>query len=511
MPVLLLDFSAKVSSATTLCGLADMHKKPTGLSAGTQDGSDITADILCGDDAALAAARVATHRKHKLQDGELVLVLAKRLHEVLQLEAERGNVGYITPDNLGVGTQAERPRQMKTGGQHARRAKEHSHKGEFREAVADLLRALLRPKIDETARDKLMANMEDYLKKGVAAMAKKSQDGDLSELLEALDLEDTGDDNSDGDRSAIKRAYRDLSVKYHPDKNKGSAERFNKIRDAYEILSDPVKTLLYDTGGIELVRNFEKDGGDMPKTESKDVTMTVSLQDVYKGTTKSHPRSRRVVCRSCRLQPHLQRCRKCKRCPGELKERQRWISRNRYTIEEVEEPSEDFCENRNDDLPVNIERGMMGGDRVSFPHMASQLPKKVPGDISVRILIRPDQVFQRIGNDLLVTVRVSLFEALLGFERKIRHLDGHVVTVKVDRGAVIRPHSGLEISGEGMPLIEDPTSFGKLVVKFEIDFPEKLNANQASQLEDAMQALGLGPRDTGMIGGSVPRLPRSEL
>merc|ERR1719330_1522495 len=128
----------------------------------------------------------------------------------------------------------------------------------------------------------------------------------------------------------------------------------------------------------------------------------------------------------------------------------------------------------------------MGGERVPFPYMGSQLPKKVPGDVSARVMIRPDSNFKRVGDDLLFTMHISLYEALLGFERQVRHLDGHIVTVKVDRGTVVRPHSGLEIAGEGMPLREDPTSYGRLVVKFEIDFPKSFKASQSAQLEDAL-------------------------
>merc|ERR1712176_509473 len=98
-----------------------------------------------------------------------------------------------------------------------------------------------------------------------------------------------------------------------------------------------------------------------------------------------------------------------------------------------------------------------------------------------------------MGNDLTVTLRVSLFEALLGFERTLRHLDDHTVRIVVPRGSVLRPGAGLEIEDEGMPLREDPASFGKLLVRFEIEFPTAIPEEAASGLEAALRALGQGP------------------
>jgi len=148
----------------------------------------------------------------------------------------------------------------------------------------------------------------------------------LAELFAALDLDDAGDDNEDFDRSALKRAYRELSVKYHPDKNPASAARFNGVRDAYEILNDPVKALLYDTGGNELVKKFERGGEDLERTEDVDLHIDVGLEDVYVGTTRHVDLERRIVCKSCRLQPQLPRCRRCSWCPDEIEHRQVWAN-----------------------------------------------------------------------------------------------------------------------------------------------------------------------------------------
>jgi len=126
---------------------------------------EVTAQVLCGEDAAQAAARVATHKKSRTTDGELVLSVARELHSLLNREAETGDIGYLPPKVLDQGTPHERPRQLQTGGQYSRRAADHAKKEEYREAIADLLRALLRPNVDETARDKLMSTMENFLKK----------------------------------------------------------------------------------------------------------------------------------------------------------------------------------------------------------------------------------------------------------------------------------------------------------------------------------------------------------
>lgn len=473
----------------------DTGKTPVGLSASIKTkAGEVSGQILCGEDAAIAAARVALHRKNNLQEGKEVLKLAKEFQSALDREAERGDIGYLAPQVLDAGTPQERPRMLKTGGQFSRRANDHAKQGEFREAVADLLRALMRPNVDETAYDRLMSTMENFLAKASKEQSKKAADGDLGELFEVLGLEDDGKDNADIDRGMLKRKYRELSVKYHPDKNpEADASRFNRIRDAYEVLSDPVKTLLYDTGGMELVKKYEGGSDNLERTDGQEFDIQVELKDVYKGVVREVTAKRRVVCRSCRLQPNLPRCRACNACPGVQKQRQVWIDQMRYYVEEYEEKSDEKCTTDRTQIPVAIEKGMMAGDTVRHSGMASQRPKKIPGDITVNIKVRQHSIFKRVGNDLLVDASISLHEALLGFSLEILHLDAHVVTVNVERGQVVKPGSAVEIQGEGMPLREDPSIYGKLIVRFTVDFPKTLSPQQTTLLEKALNDAGLGP------------------
>lgn len=326
-------------------------------------------------------------------------------------------------------------------------------------------------------------------------------------------MEDDGKDNADLDRAALKRTYRELSKKEHPDKNPESAERFNMIRDAYEILSDPVKMLLYDTGGMDLIKKYEKDGdGEIERVDNYEVTHDISLEEAYQGGEKEILVNRRVVCRSCRMRPDLQRCRKCQACPGQRQQRQVWLDQWHYRVEEIEVPSNEKCTWDRQKLKMQIERGTMFGDRAHFPHMGSQLPKHIPGDALVTLRVKKHPVFKRLGDDLMVDVRISLYEALLGFKRELTHLDGHIVNFSMERGDVLKPGAALEIQGEGMPHKEDPTSAGKLVIRFHIDFPQQISAEAGDALEAALGRLpGQQSRDVRLNQGKAGTGRRNEL
>merc|ERR1719436_2127315 len=103
------------------------------------------------------------------------------------------------------------------------------------------------------------------------------------DLYEILGLAD------DADEGEIKKVYRKLSIKYHPDKNpdEESKRKFAEIRDAYEILNDPDKKILYDTGGMEAVKNHEKQ--QVEKGNDVNMRLDVRLEDLYNsGVQKAH-------------------------------------------------------------------------------------------------------------------------------------------------------------------------------------------------------------------------------
>lgn len=115
----------------------------------------------------------------------------------------------------------------------------------------------------------------------------------------------------------IKKAFRKLSLQYHPDKNKGNPEaeaKFKEISDAYDVLSDPEKRQVYDIDGEEGLKNAEArknrpsspfdvffgGGQNQRKGPDMNIDMDVTLEELYNGAEKKAKINRHVVCPKCR-------------------------------------------------------------------------------------------------------------------------------------------------------------------------------------------------------------------
>jgi len=295
------------------------------------------------------------------------------------------------------------------------------------------------------------------------------------DLYDTLGLEDAAEE------ADIKKAYRKLSIQYHPDKNpdEESRKKFNDIRDAYEILNDPDKKILYDTGGMEAVKAQEK--GQVESGDDVQLDLEVNLEDLYNGATRQAGFSRRVVCRGCRTRPDAPKCQTCKRCPNEVKMVHQQVGPGMIVQQQQEVPSKEKCMDEKAQLDVNIEKGMRDGEQVTFPRMAEQRPGMIPGSVLFKLKARKHRKFERRGDDLHMTMQVTLREALLGWRQRIKHMDGHILEIGTE--SVTRPLQVFRIAGEGMPLRDDPASFGALYVKVEVIFPSELRPNILEAVE----------------------------
>ena len=139
-------------------------------------------------------------------------------------------------------------------------------------------------------------------------------------------------------------------------------------------------------------------------------------------------------------------------------------------------------------LEVHIDKGMKHGQRITFTGEADQAPGVEPGDIVLLLQEKEHEVFQRDGNDLHMTYKTGLVEALCGFQFTFKHLDGHQIVVKYPPGKVIEPGCVLIVQGEGMPQYHNPFEKGDLYIKFDVQFPENnwIDLDKLSELEDLL-------------------------
>ena len=99
------------------------------------------------------------------------------------------------------------------------------------------------------------------------------------------------------------------------------------------------------------------------------------------------------------------------------------------------------------------------------------------GIVKVRIEELPHKVFERHGDNLKMYMHISLKESLIGFEREIKHLDGHLVEVD-HSGKVTKPGQIEKIKGEGFVKSDFSGNFGDLIITFVVDYPKELTEEQ---------------------------------
>ena len=301
-------------------------------------------------------------------------------------------------------------------------------------------------------------------------------------------------DSTDKD---IKKAFRKLSMTAHPDKG-GDAQKFQVIQRAYEVLSNEELRLVYDHAGHEGLDQHEKSqnapaspfdaffGGGQQRGVNKGpdakVEMQVSLDDMYNGNEVSMSIKRRVVCRNCKGRKNWgqQHCADCGECPPEIKMVQQQVAPGFVVQQQQQVASEHRCKNEPKELKMTVEKGAPDGHEVRFKGASEQSPGQVPGDVVVSLKQKQHGIFTRKGNDLHMTMDISLKEALTGFSRIVKQMDGR--DIEVEETGVTGPYSTKTIKGEGMPKHGVPSETGDLKVQMKVKFPKSLTAEQVETI-----------------------------
>ena len=140
-------------------------------------------------------------------------------------------------------------------------------------------------------------------------------------------------------------------------------------------------------------------------------------------------------------------------------------------------------------LEINVPPGWKSGTKIRFPRAGNEQPTGEPQDLIFIVEEKPHPRFTRDGNDLIVTQKLSLVEALTGEggRKTIEHLDGRRLQVSIPPG-VVRPGQQTTLSGEGMPVRKEGQVHkkGDLIVKWEIVFPDRLTSSQREGIKKVL-------------------------
>ncbi|KAL0375341.1 UNVERIFIED_CONTAM: DnaJsubfamily B member 13 [Sesamum radiatum] len=132
-------------------------------------------------------------------------------------------------------------------------------------------------------------------------------------------------------------------------------------------------------------------------------------------------------------------------------------------------------------LTIEIKPGWKKGTKITFPEKGNEQRGVIPSDLVFIIDEKPHSVFKRDGNDLIVTQKISLVEALTGYTVQVTTLDGRNLTIPINN--IVNPTYEEVVKGEGMPIPKEPGKKGNLRIKFNIKFPSRLTSEQKTGIK----------------------------
>ena len=345
------------------------------------------------------------------------------------------------------------------------------------------------------------------------------------------------------DKEEIKKAFRKLAHRYHPDKKGGDAEKFKEINEAYFILSDDKKRGEYDTYGrifsdsaganqnggysgfgpdfngfdfSQFTQNFNQGGftgefdlgdlfgdffgGGRERTRrGRDISidLEISFRDSIFGTERNILITKNNLCGNCKGNGAEQGSsfKTCSACngKGKIHETRRAFIGSFTNIKpcnmchssgKIPEKKCHLCHGagiikKESEINVKIPNGINDGEMIRLSGAGEVVISGTAGDLYIKIHVKNDSKFRKEGSNLLTDLHIKLSTALLGGEYILNTLDGDI-NLKIPEG--INFGEILRVKGKGVPV--DKNHRGDLLIKLHIDIPKKLSRETKSIISE---------------------------
>ncbi|MBI2024231.1 molecular chaperone DnaJ [Candidatus Giovannonibacteria bacterium] len=323
-------------------------------------------------------------------------------------------------------------------------------------------------------------------------------------------------------KDEIKRAFRKLAHKHHPDKG-GSEDKFKEINEAYQVLSDDRKKAEYDRYGrvfgdgsqadggfdfsdlggfdfgeiFEDIFNFGKGGTRIKRGRDISIEVDLSFEEAVFGTERKVLLTKASFCSICQgtgAAPGT-KTKTCTVCNGagtvretgksffgsfsRVVECQKCHGRGFIPDENCQVCRGNGILSKREEVILNIPAGIRDGEIIKLSGAGEAAVGGVAGDLYVRVNVSKHHVFSREGDDLLMDLAIPVSEAILGGERTINAIDG-AIKLKIPEG--IDSGEFLRIRGRGVP--RESGKRGDLVIKIIVKTPKRLSKKARDLIEE---------------------------
>lgn len=330
----------------------------------------------------------------------------------------------------------------------------------------------------------------------------------------------------------IKKAFRKLAHKYHPDKSGGDPDKFKEVNEAYTILSDDKKRAEYDTYGRTFsgaggaggpgfegfdFSQFAREGGfqdfDLgdifgeffgggrgartPRGRDISIDIELTFKESIFGVKRNILLNKTSVCKTCKgngAEPgtKLDTCGTCNG-KGRIKEMKQSffgsiaMEQACQTCRGTGQVPKEKCktckglglERGEEEITIDIPSGVENGEMIRMTGAGEAVQGGTPGDLYIKLHVKPDPQFNKQGTDLAMSLNVKLSDALLGTDYTINTIDGKTVTIKIPQG--VSHGEILRIREKGVP---HGKSRGDLLIKIKVELPQKLSKKAKGLIEE---------------------------